>query len=179
MMPPHHEAYCNANPSLEVGCDGCSCRAGREIKRLRRLLSNTDPVAWEVWWGIGEMTRSDQVFRNRVDALTHAAQIKSGTDVRPLYDTPAVSPDDIASPPPAENRMNDEPRLALWCAQHPDDAAAEIERLRAIISSQHWTEPSLLQQRVDALFAAHDASTDHKTRDALRAAMSALEQRRD
>lgn len=32
-----HEVYCNASRKLPVGCDGCSCRAGREIKRLRDL----------------------------------------------------------------------------------------------------------------------------------------------
>jgi hypothetical protein len=37
--PPYpHEAYCNADRSKPIGCEACSCRAGREIKRLRSLL---------------------------------------------------------------------------------------------------------------------------------------------
>lgn len=32
---------------------------------------------------------------------------------------------------PMSDRLNDGPRLALWCALHPDDAAGEIERLRS------------------------------------------------
>lgn len=38
-----HEGYCNASRKLPVGCDGCSCRAGREIKRLRAALAATPP----------------------------------------------------------------------------------------------------------------------------------------
>lgn len=37
-----HEGYCNASRDWPVGCEGCSCRAGREIKRLRAAL---DPFA--------------------------------------------------------------------------------------------------------------------------------------
>lgn len=33
-----HEGYCNADRDQPVGCGGCSCRAGREIKRLRAAL---------------------------------------------------------------------------------------------------------------------------------------------
>lgn len=39
-----------------------------------------------------------------------------------------------AAPTGGDGKLNDEARLALWCALHPDDAAAEIERLRAVLS---------------------------------------------
>ena len=35
----HHEAHCNADPNGPVGNPGCSCEAGREIKRLRLALA--------------------------------------------------------------------------------------------------------------------------------------------
>lgn len=38
----------------------------------------------------------------------------------------------------------------------------------------YWLEPTLLAQRLESLHALHDKSTSHKERDALRAAMSAL-----
>jgi hypothetical protein len=38
----HHEAYCNADHSGPVGNPGCSCEAGREIKRLRAALVVAD-----------------------------------------------------------------------------------------------------------------------------------------
>ncbi len=34
----HHQAHCNADHRAPVGCPGCSCEAGHEIKRLRALL---------------------------------------------------------------------------------------------------------------------------------------------
>lgn len=34
----HHEAHCNADHDGPVGNPGCSCEAGREIKRLRAAL---------------------------------------------------------------------------------------------------------------------------------------------
>lgn len=33
-----HECYCNASRKEPVGCGGCSCRAGTEIKNLRAVL---------------------------------------------------------------------------------------------------------------------------------------------
>ena len=37
-----------------------------------------------------------------------------------------------------------------------------------------WHEPTLVEQRISALEKAHGLATDHKTRDALRAAIGAL-----
>lgn len=37
-----HELYCNACRDKPVGCGGCSCRAGREIKKLRGALKIAD-----------------------------------------------------------------------------------------------------------------------------------------
>ena len=35
-----HDLWCNANRKEPVGCDGCSCTAGREIKRLQAIVAN-------------------------------------------------------------------------------------------------------------------------------------------
>lgn len=44
----YHQLHCNADHDLPVGCPGCSCEAGREIKVLRSLLKHADDVViWE------------------------------------------------------------------------------------------------------------------------------------
>ena len=47
------------------------------------------PVAWAVFWGIGEMRPQNKTYATREEAEKQAAQIKSNTDVRPLYDHPS------------------------------------------------------------------------------------------
>jgi len=50
--PDHpHEAYCNASRRIPIGGDACSCRAGREIKRLRMFLAEISAMgpADEEW----------------------------------------------------------------------------------------------------------------------------------
>jgi hypothetical protein len=40
-----HEVICSASRDKPVGCPGCSCRAGREIKRLRADFKRVDEQA--------------------------------------------------------------------------------------------------------------------------------------
>lgn len=49
-----HEGYCNADRNKAVGCEGCSCRAGREIKKLRAQAAEMAQV-------IRDLTPLDQM----------------------------------------------------------------------------------------------------------------------
>lgn len=44
-----------------------------------------EPVAWQVWWGLGEMRPHWPPLKTRSDAEAHAGMIRSNTEVRPLY----------------------------------------------------------------------------------------------
>jgi hypothetical protein len=46
-----------------------------------------EPVAWAVYWGIGQMRRNSVHFE-RVTAEKFAGEIKSVTEIRPLYAAP-------------------------------------------------------------------------------------------
>lgn len=46
-----------------------------------------EPVAWMVWWGLGEMRPVMTLFATKELAEAHASQIKSCTDVRPVLST--------------------------------------------------------------------------------------------
>lgn len=73
----------------------------------------------------------------------------------------AAAPHSAATsePPPPENGMNDGPRLALWCAQNPDAAAAEIERLRAAPTTS--PEPDAVREALAPSIRNHFDSALH------------------
>lgn len=51
--------------------------------------AGSEPVAWQVWWGVGEMRPHWPPFKTQNDAADHASMIKSRTEVRPLYTHPS------------------------------------------------------------------------------------------
>lgn len=51
------------------------------------LAQQAQPAAWQVWWGIGEKRPHWPPYKTEAEALLAAAEIKSVTEVRPLYTT--------------------------------------------------------------------------------------------
>jgi hypothetical protein len=65
------------------------------------LPAGQEPVAWQVWWGIGQMQPCWPPYRNHTDAVEAAKLIKSNTEVRPLYTvppSPTVQPEEPELP---------------------------------------------------------------------------------
>lgn len=89
-----------------------------------------EPVAWAVYWGIGQM-RKNSVHFERKTAEEAAAQIKSATEIRPLY---------TAAPPPAQVPLSDEEirqmlvRLDLHTNAPAFEIARETEKHHRIVS---------------------------------------------
>ena len=61
-----------------------------------------EPVAWQVWWGLGEMRPHWPPFKTQNDAADHASMIKSRTEVRPLYAAPPTAQSEGWRPPELE-----------------------------------------------------------------------------
>ncbi|MAF04371.1 MAG: hypothetical protein CME86_18435, partial [Herbaspirillum sp.] len=57
------------------------------------------PVAWQVWWGLMEKKPVWPPFATEDEAKQQAAQIKSNTEIRPLYASQLALP---AGPVPSE-----------------------------------------------------------------------------
>lgn len=60
-----HEGYCNAGRNNPVGCGGCSCRAGREIKRLRKVLDDLTAFAVAQGWKGGAIDEANKILTER------------------------------------------------------------------------------------------------------------------
>ncbi len=90
---------------------GCACAPGvtcgtcqwrNRIRPLREALAAhqahqaqqaqqaQEPVAWQVWWGLGKM-RLSSVHLEKAAAEEAASRIRSYTEVRPLYTSPQPS----------------------------------------------------------------------------------------
>jgi hypothetical protein len=71
--------------ALESERDALLAAAGKEAVK-------GEPVAWAVYWGIGEM-RPNSVHFEKQTATNVAAEIKSNTEIRPLYTAPIAAPE--------------------------------------------------------------------------------------
>lgn len=73
---------------IHAVCMEFGCRPQETVVDwLRERLTVGNPVVWAVYCGLGEM-RPISVHFKKEEALKVASEIKSNTDVRPLYDAP-------------------------------------------------------------------------------------------
>lgn len=88
--------------------------------------TTVEPVAWEVWWGIGEMRRAGHdPFRLRSEAEAFATTIKSNTEVRPLYAAPTSPeiPDNSPEPDVVREALSEAVVLLMDAqCEHPSGA---------------------------------------------------------
>lgn len=59
------------------------------LTQLEAMVGEQEPVAWAVYWGLPP-TRQNSVHFDKESAQAVANQIKSATEVRPLYAAPAA-----------------------------------------------------------------------------------------
>jgi len=91
-------AYETLAAAEKAQCDNPERWPIYERMPARSAASTVKPSAWEVWWGIGEMSRAGRdPFRSRAEAEAFATTIKSNTEVRPLYAAPTTSPNPIVA----------------------------------------------------------------------------------
>lgn len=125
---------------------------------------STEPVAWAVYWGLPP-TRKNSVHFDKESAQAVANQIKSATEVRPLYAAPvAQQPQAEAVPSSGLNPDEGDP-VTLWAeiwrlreaVKGPDgyatwQDAATAERIRRVRAESKQAEASALIERMaDAL----------------------------
>lgn len=79
------------------------------FEQLEAMVGEQEPVAWAVYWGLPP-TRQNSVHFDKESAQAVANQIKSATEVRPLYAAP------VAQQPQAKPHK---PLFADLIAQHP------------------------------------------------------------
>lgn len=72
-----------------------------------------EPVAWVVWWGIGQMQKNSVHFERKT-AEEVAANIKSATEIRPLYATPAPKQGDAKDARLIELLREARATLEMW-----------------------------------------------------------------
>jgi hypothetical protein len=76
----------------------------RRLKWLKREPAPAQPqgagevAGYEVWWGVGDMQPHKGLFSTRPDAEELASQIKSNTEVRPVYRTTPPATQQAAVP---------------------------------------------------------------------------------
>lgn len=51
---------------------------------IARVKAEQEPVAWIVWWGIGEMRPHERLFKTKAEAEAFAREIKSNTEIHPV-----------------------------------------------------------------------------------------------
>lgn len=84
------------------------------------------PVAWQVWWGLGEMRPNWPPFMREEDARVHASMIMSNTEVRPLY----------TAAPALTEAAEEVLREALDSVEvHPCDVNNDAVRARGLVGS--------------------------------------------
>lgn len=85
----------------QVVSDGSAAQCARAIRGRATPSSaavQAEPVAWQVWWGIGEMRPHWPPLKTKHEAEAVAAEIKSHTEVRPL----------VLATPPSTSTKGDE-----------------------------------------------------------------------
>ena len=74
--------------SLETASSAVIVLKQQQRERRAQLASGREPVAWMVFWGLGQK-RPGAIFVEREHAVSHAKQIKSETEICPVYAHPA------------------------------------------------------------------------------------------
>ncbi|HEX7687312.1 MAG TPA: hypothetical protein VF453_06385 [Burkholderiaceae bacterium] len=109
-----------------------------------------EAVAWQVWWGIGEMRPHWPPFKTENEARDHASMIRSNTEVRPLYTHPA--PPASASAPRAQEAQQPAAWIAWPGGEPPVEGHVVVHyRLRSGAESNN---------SADGLFWHHDGGED-------------------
>jgi len=74
--------------SLETASSAVIVLKQQQRDRRAQLATGREPVAWMVFWGLGKK-RPGAIFVEREHAVSHAKQIKSETEICPVYAHPA------------------------------------------------------------------------------------------
>ena len=131
LLREQHARIAELESELEaVGAGGVS----GPLMGIAALSANAgEPVAWQVWWGLGEMRPHWPPFKTQNDAADHASMIKSRTEVRPLYAAPPTAqaegwtklPGQLPAPgmPVLLDIGKKYPIRAMWAAKHTVQAA--------------------------------------------------------
>lgn len=132
--------------------DDCENLAGTIIGMAQQSKppAQAEPVAYAVWWGLGFM-RKHSVHFERATAEDVAANIKSYTEIRPLYAGPqaATAGDErrhviCLCPDCTKPAAQAEPVAPIEDAQRLWSAA---EFLRAVWSQSGWTDDQIAERK--------------------------------
>lgn len=85
------EAWFKVDCPVEGANAKIAAKAAWKARASLAASAGSEPVAWQVWWGLGEMRPHWPPFKTQNDAADHASMIKSRTEVRPLYTHPSPS----------------------------------------------------------------------------------------
>lgn len=89
--------------ALECGGVSAKLDAMEALTQLEAMVGVQEPVAWAVYWGLPP-TRKNSVHFDKESTQAVANQIKSATEVRPLYAAPvAQQPHECTRSHPHEN----------------------------------------------------------------------------
>lgn len=121
----------------------------------RSAASTVEPSAWEVWWGIGKMSRAGHdPFRLRTEAEAFAKTIKSNTEVRPLYAAAPTSPNPVVA-----DHATTETEPTDFCTDGPP---AERKRVWVLLFDDADKGRAVFDNEVEA-HTAWDKAKDHWT----------------
>lgn len=86
----------DAPSGIALTLEGANLEVGAELfayppdiaARIREL-EGQEPIGYQVWWGLMNKVPHWPPFKTKDEALKRAAEIKSNTEVRPIYAAPA------------------------------------------------------------------------------------------
>jgi len=140
-------------------------------------------VSYEVWWGLGEMRPMSRKFATPDEALAAAREIKSKTEVRPVYATPPASQEQA----PAYTYVSTQSTMCASCGEHKHtplriDAMGGYvcltcidKKLGSLLGEFGYPQPAPASAELPPYIYGREAGENEKvwTEQAVRAALSA------